>query len=188
MGVTMTQIFGKSFFWLSAMFACTLMSLGTGCASGGFKLTRQYAGFVNKQDLIIRIVLYLLTGIVFAVTLMVDMVLFNTMDFWEGRVSAGDYKFNDGGKTFQVRHEYQPDSNLKKSTILVSDAKGTRLQEVILKETISSEIEMYIDGKLRSRVRNISDMPVAAIYKDGKFVEDKLVPMQELNRGTVAAH
>lgn len=53
--------------------------LATGCASGGFKLTRQYAQFVNRQQLILRIVLYILTSIVFAATLLIDAVIFNTM-------------------------------------------------------------------------------------------------------------
>ena len=51
----------------------------------------------------------------FAITLLVDMVIFNTMDFWEGRVSAGEYNYQSGDKTFYVRHEILPGTKLKRS-------------------------------------------------------------------------
>ena len=109
----------KLLFYLSSLSASAIMALTTGCASGGFKLTRQYAGFVNRQPTILRIIIYLLTGIVFAVTMLIDMVIFNTIDFWEGRVSAGSYEFKKGDKTFHVRHEFMPGTILKRSTIRV---------------------------------------------------------------------
>src|SRR5688572_8030721 len=96
-----------SFFFLSSI-ACFTMALTSGCASGGFKLTRQYARWVNSQNIILRIVLYILTFIVFAVTLLIDAVVFNTIDFWEGKVSEGTYDFKDGDKVYQVRHEFLP--------------------------------------------------------------------------------
>src|SRR5690606_10112033 len=100
----------------------------------GFKITRQYARFVNSQMIVLRIILYILTSIVFAVTLLVDMVVFNTIDFWNGTVSQGDYEFKDGGKTYHARHEILP-SKLKQSTIKISDENGKHLQEVVLRET-----------------------------------------------------
>ena len=157
------------------------MALTAGCASGGFKLTRQYAGWVNSQQLIIRIILYILTAVVFAVTLLIDAVIFNTMDFWEGRVSSGTYHFNSEDKVYQVKHELQPgEGKLKLSTIRVMDQKNELLQVVVLKETSSGEIEMFVDGKIRARVQSINDAPVALAFdKEGKVTGRHLVPIAQ---------
>lgn len=162
--------------YMSALAAGTVMSLSTGCASGGFKLTRQYAGFVNRQMIILRIILYIFTYIVFAVTMLIDLVIFNTMDFWEGRVSAGDYQFKDVEKVYQARHEILPGSDLKRSTIKVFNHEDKLLQEVVLQEAETGEIEVLIDGQLRSRVRGISEVPIASIYgKLGEWIEDRVI-------------
>lgn len=160
----MLKFSARPFSFLSAFVACSVMALATGCASGGFKLTREYAGFVNSQNVIVRVILYILTSIVFAVTMLVDLVIFNTMDFWEGKVSAGTYNFNQGDRTYVVQHELQNGTALKRSTIRVMDTHQTLLQEVVLLETPSGEIEMYVDQKLRSRVRGLSQLPVVSLY------------------------
>lgn len=157
----MQKILAKPMSYMSAFLACSVMAFATGCASGGYKITREYARWINSQQLIIRVILYVLTSFVFVVTLLIDAVIFNTMDFWEGRVSAGDYQFKDGAKTYNVKHEVLP-NNLKRSTIEILD--GSNKQEVVLNETMSKEIEVFVDGHLRSRVRNISELPVASVY------------------------
>lgn len=154
----------RAFFFASAFLASGLIALTSGCASGGFKLTRQYASFVNRQNIVVRILLYIFTSIVFAATLLIDFVINNTIDFWNGRVAAGTYNFKSGDKTFVARHEMQPGSNLKRSTIEVRDLKGDLLQTVLLQETNKNEIEVFIDGVLRTRVRDIHDAPVASLY------------------------
>ncbi len=166
----------KVFFYIGSFLACSIMALSTGCASGGFKLTREYAGFVNKQNIIVRIIIYLLTGIIFAITMLVDLVIFNTIDFWEGRVSQGTYEFNKDGKTFHVRHEISPENSLKRSTIEMFGVDKKPLQEVVLQETPGGEIEMSVDGELRARVRNIGSLPVASIFdRDGHLVSDTMI-------------
>lgn len=159
----MQKIMARPMSYLSAFAACAVMSVATGCASGGYKLTRSYARWVNSQELILRVVLYILTSFVFVVTLLIDAVVYNTMDFWQGRVSAGDYQFKSGEKTYQVRHEILP-NQLKRSTIQILDAQNKPEHEVILSETDDKEIEVYVDGQLRSRVRHISELPMASIY------------------------
>ena len=100
----MSKIWMKPSFYLSSFAACAIMALTAGCASGGFKLTRQYARWVNSQNIILRIVIYILTSVVFAVTMLIDFVIFNTLDFWNGTVAAGSYEFKDGDKLFQERN------------------------------------------------------------------------------------
>lgn len=156
----LSQLFMKS----AMIWSCLVLGLTTGCASGGFKLTREYARFVNSKSLILRIILYIFTSIVFAITLLIDMVIFNTIDFWEGKVSQGDYEFKKEGKTYFARHEVLSGTGLKRSTIKVSDVKGQLLQEVVLMETEKGEIDFYVDGQLRTRVKNIHAAPVAWIY------------------------
>ena len=165
----------KSLGYVGAFFACLIMSVATGCASGGFKLTRKYAQFVNKQNIIIRIVLYILTGVVFAVTMLIDLVVFNTIDFWQGKVSAGEYKFKEGEKSFHVRHEITP-KNLKRSQIEIFNQDQALIQTVVLEETSTGEIELFVDGQLRTKVRDISGLPIASIYDArGKFVSENLI-------------
>lgn len=157
----MQKILAKPLSYMSSFLACSIMALATGCASGGYKLTRQYARWINSQQLIVRVILYVLTSFVFMVTLLIDAVIYNTMDFWEGRVSAGNYQFKDGAKTYNVKHEVLP-NQLKRSTIEILD--GDRKQEVVLNETVTKEIEVFVDGHLRSVVRGISELPVASVY------------------------
>jgi hypothetical protein len=171
----MNKILSKPLSYLSAFAACSIMSFATGCASGGYHLTRQYAQWVNSNPVILRVILYILTGFVFAITLLIDVVYFNTMDFWDGRVSAGSYEFKDQKKTFQVRHEYQP-GHLRRSTIHVNDENKKLLQEVVFNETSSGEVEFFVDGKLRSRVHNISEIPIASNYdENGNLVSEKML-------------
>ena len=171
----------KAMFYVLSMIACGFIALTTGCASGGFKLTRQYAGWVNSQHVIIRIIVYLLTGVVFAVTMLVDFVVFNTMDFWNGRVSQGTYDFQKDDKTYQVRHEIIPGTDLKKSTIVVRDQNQKQLQEVILEQTAQNEIILMVDGKLKSKVTDIQSIPMMSLFDSTGILTEKKALIGEIN-------
>lgn len=155
-----SQLFMKSML----AWSCLVVGFTTGCASGGFHLTREYARFINSKTLILRIILYIFTSVVFVVTLLIDMVIFNTIDFWEGRVSQGDYEFKKDGKTYHARHEILPGTGLKRSTIKITDSHQALIQEVILSETARGEIDLYVDGQLRTRIKDIHSAPVAFLY------------------------
>ncbi|MEK6554928.1 MAG: DUF3332 family protein [Bdellovibrionota bacterium] len=158
------SLFGKQMRLGIMLFAAGIMSLATGCASGGFKLTRSYAGFVNKQNIILRIILYILTSIVFAVTMLIDMVVFNTMDFWNGRVSQGDYKFDQDGTAYAVNHKIL-DNGLRRSHIEVFNQEtNTKIQDVVLQETPEFDIEVFVNGKLKGRVADISSVPQVSLF------------------------
>jgi hypothetical protein len=154
----------KLLFYVSSYFAMAILAVTTGCASGGYKLTRQYASWVNSQTIILRVIIYILTIFIFGITLLIDSVIFNTIDFWEGKVSSGSFEFKDGDKVFQVQHEILKDSNLKRTTIHEIDQNQKIIHEVVLQETKLSEIELYIDGKINKRVKNISSIPLVSIY------------------------
>ena len=133
----------------------------TGCASGGYKLTRTYSSWVNSQQVILRVILYILTLPVFAVTLLIDGVVFNTMDFWNGQVSSGSYKFEKDQNIYFVKHEVLP-NNLKRSTIKIQSGASGAVREIVLQELVSGEVEMYSDGVLQARVGETpSDFVVA---------------------------
>lgn len=155
---------------------CTLVVAGsglstTGCASGGYKLTRQYAHFVNSKSLILRIILYIFTFVIFGVTLLIDSVYFNTMDFWNGTVSQGTHEFTQGDKKFVAQHEIDP-NGLKKSTIRVFSADGQQLQEVVIQQTSTDNIEVHVDQKLVAQVSNIQEFPIATVFdKKGQSVQ-----------------
>ncbi|MEN0058493.1 MAG: DUF3332 family protein [Bdellovibrio sp.] len=160
-------------FYVGAFLSCLTISMTTGCASGGFKLTREYARWVNSKNIILRIVLYILTFAVFAITMLIDAVIFNTMDFWEGKVSQGTYDFTEGQRSYHVKHEFQSGTPLKYSTIEVRDENQSLLQTVVLKEMVSGDIELYVDGKLRSRVRDVTSLPVASFFDEkGSLVQE----------------
>lgn len=166
----------QRFSWASAFAACFVLAFTSGCASGGFKLTRQYAKWVNSQGTVLRVVLYILTSVVFAVTLLIDLAINNTVDFWDGKVSAGTYRFEKDGKNYVLNHEVLPGEKLRKSTIQIFDGANGLVQELVLRETPHGEIEMYLDGKLRTKVRRISEIPIASFYDpEGKLIREELV-------------
>lgn len=172
----MHKFCSKPVFYIGSLLACAMLAFTTGCASGGYKLTRQYARWVNSQNIIIRIIIYLLTSVVFAVTLLIDAVIFNTIDFWEGKVSGGKFEFKEGEKIYQVHHEIIPGSGLKRSTINVTNADQVLVQQIVMNETANGEIELLIDGKVRSHVRNITSIPVATIFdQSGQKTEEKVL-------------
>ena len=161
--------------YLSAFTASFFMCFATGCASGGYHLTREYATWVNSNQVIIRVILYIFTIFVFGITLLIDGVFFNTMDFWQGKVSAGDFSFKGDNKTFQAHHEILP-NNLKRSTIRILNDKNVQIQELVLNQTTSGEIELYVDGKLRSHVKNLSELPIASFYDEkGNLVSQSMI-------------
>lgn len=150
-------------------FLSALLFLGAatqiGCASGGYKLTRQFAGFVNKQDTIIRIIVYIVTIPVFAITLLVDSVIFNTMDFWEGRVSANDYSFDQDGKHYLVQHYY--DGKLRNTKITITDK--AKVNTLRLSETKAGQVEVYENGLLKQTVSSISDVKTLTAADNAKM-------------------
>lgn len=156
------------------IWSALVVSLTTGCASGGFKLTRKYAGFVNKQHIILRIVLYILTSIVFVVTLLVDMVVFNTMDFWEGRVSQGTYKFEQDDATYIVQHIKHEETGLRESIIQVQSKSNKPNREIILRETIENKIMVFVDGRVKATVDNIHMLPTVTLFNSkGEILEKR---------------
>lgn len=145
----MNKIFTRILFYFCAGLSCLFMAFNTGCVSGGFKLTRQYAGWLNSQNIFIRIILYIVASVIFAVTLLIDVVLFNTMDFWEGRVSAGDYEFRQDNKVYMVKHQYLPGSNFRQSSIKVFDNNMSLQHEITLTELANGNVQVLADGQLR---------------------------------------
>lgn len=160
----MQNVLRRPFAYLAAFLACTVAGLTSGCVSGGYKLTRQYATFVNGQQVIVRVLLYIFTLFIFGITLIVDDIIFNTMDFWKGTVSENTYKFNKDDKTYVVQHEFVGPALLKRSTIKTFDSHMKQLQEVVLNETANHQIEFYVDGKLRVRADSLDALPMISVF------------------------
>jgi hypothetical protein len=176
----MRNLWTRATFFSTAFLASGLLGLTTGCASGGFKLTRQFAGWINSQPTLLRVVCYIFLGGAFLFTIIVDLVVFNTMDFWSGRIAAGDYQFKQGDKTYLAHHEFQGQSKLKKSVLKTFDIDGKLLQEVILLETANGEVEMYENGVLKTRVSNISSLPIVSVYDTkGNLTEERVLILGE---------
>ena len=174
-GIYMTKFLSKSLYHLGTAAACLTMVFQTGCVSGGWELTRDYSMWLNSKKVGLRVVLYLLTFVVFLVTILIDVVVNNTADFWRGTISESTAVFYKDGKTFYVQHEIIPDTQLKRSTIQVKDKDQKLLQTVVLSETEKLEIELRVDGVLRTKVENIDQaFPLLSSFdKDGKMSDKK---------------
>lgn len=159
----------------AGLITAMVAGLTTGCVSGGFKLTRQYAGWVNKQNIILRIVIYLLTGVVFAVTMLIDAVIFNTMDFWEGRVSQGTFEYSEDGKVYKAQHKLN-EGGLRSSQIEVWQNEKL-LHTISLIETPEHKIQLLEDGVLKSEVDNIHSLPrISHFSKGGQLISQDVLP------------
>ena len=155
----------------TATWSALVLSQLSGCASGGFKMTRSYARWVNSTPIILRIVLYLLTGIVFVVTQILDLVIFNTLDFWNGTVSAGHYQFEKEGRLFQVEHSNE--HGLRRTVISVFRDQKQEHQYRI-QETPEGKIELYQGEVLHTRVDHLDTLPMITTFAlDGKTVQAK---------------
>jgi hypothetical protein len=160
---------------LVTIYAAVTGGILSSCASGGFKLTRQIAQMVNKQQVIIRVIIYILAGvIIFGITLLVDMVILNTLDFWEGRVSANTYEFEKDGKTYVAHHRYQEGTQLKESHLQVFDTQKNLLQDVVIRETAELEVELFVDGILKAKAKDLMSLPKIIAYTD-KGVRESLL-------------
>ena len=140
-----------------------LTAFTTACASGGYRLTRRYSSFVNHQNVVLRVIVYILTFPVFGVTLLIDGVINNTVDFWEGRVAQGTFRYESGGRTFVAQHATGADS-LKSSHIETFGADHVKLQDVGLTQTSATNIEVWVDGVFKHRVSDIHAMPQLASF------------------------
>ncbi len=141
---------------LSVVSALTMTSSLSSCASGGFKLTRDYARWVNSQNIIIRIILYIFTSFVFGITILIDAVIFNTMDFWEGRVSQGDYLFEKDGKNFLVKHSQNND--LKKTIIQISQNNNI-IETLVIEQKENGNIDVLKNGQKIATAQDLNTLP-----------------------------
>lgn len=171
----------KTFSYALAGVASAIMALSSGCVSGGFKLTKDYARWVNSQNIILRIILYILTAVVFVVTLIVDVVYNNTVDFWEGKVSEGTYEFKDQDKVYIVRHEYLPGTKLRRSTIQFDQ------QEIVISETAEGQIEVHKNGQKFAFVNGLDSFPVMSYLNNkGQIIKSEVIP--DMTRSQLASH
>lgn len=143
----------------------------TGCMSGGFKWTRRYAQFVNSTHIVVRVVLYILTLPVYAITYLVDAVIFNTMDFWNGRVSAGRYEFKTDQHTYVVHHGFgDPARTLRHSKIEIW-GKGVLLETTDINENSEGEILVTKNNISTLKVTQLSTLPLIQFYSiDGSHI------------------
>lgn len=177
----MIKIWSKFLFYTSSFVAAFVLAFTSGCASGGYKTTRQYAGWLNSQNVVVRVILYLLTAIVFFFTLIIDYVVFNTIDFWSGKVSSGTYKHEKDGQTFVAVHSFQEGTQLRQSVITVTDSSHQLLQTVRLTETADLKIELYVDGVLRAKVDSLDSLPMITSFdKNGVMLERQSILMPAL--------
>lgn len=159
----------------------------TGCASGGYKLTRKYAQFVNSKNIIIRVVLYILTSFVFAITLLIDAVVFNTMDFWEGRVSANTYNFKKDGKEFLVTHSYKGKNKLRNTRIEIQSEESDKSKIIEITELEENRIQITEDGEVKGEVKDINSLPMITKYEKGNVISTKPIDFDKLKTIKVAS-
>lgn len=143
----------------------------SGCASGGYKLTRSYARFINSKPLLLRIVLYIFIGIFFVVTEILDALIFNTVDFWSGKVSANQHRFEKDGTVVEVAHSRSP---LRQSVFDITERNGKKTR-VELREVADQKVDVYVNGTRKARLDSIED----AMSSLTMFGEDGVSPVSK---------
>lgn len=171
----MRKTLSKFLYVFGTATACLMMISNTGCVSGGWELTRDYSKWLNSKKVALRVVLYILTMPVFFVTILIDTVVNNTIDFWNGTVTESTQVFYKDDKTYYLQHELLSDAKLRRTTIQIQDASFKTLQTIILAETLQNEVELIVDGVIRTKVENIDQaFPLLSTFdENGKLVEEK---------------
>jgi hypothetical protein len=141
-------VWSVGFRLLAAITAC---GIGAGCVSGGFMTTRTVAKWLNSQNIVLRVVLYVFIWPVFLITMLADEVIFNTIDFWSGKVTAQNSVFEKDGVRVQVAHSLTP---LRRSVFTI-DGKNGEHSIIELRESALGSIEVYKDGQKRTEVKDI---------------------------------
>ncbi len=138
------------------------------CLSGGWKVTRIVAKWNNSMGVLPRILIYIAFFIlqVYTVTALIDSIVFNTIDFWNGTVTGMNKQYKKNGMDVAVSHSRTP---LRQSIITTS--KGDQVISVVqISELASGKIALTINGVLRGEVNSIHDIdPSLTLFKeDGK--------------------
>ncbi|MGE4231838.1 MAG: DUF3332 family protein [Bacteriovoracia bacterium] len=130
-----------------------------GCAAGNWNLIRKVANWNLKMSILPRVLVYIILVIipVYAVTALLDAVIFNTIEFWTGSaVIRADHKvFEKDGDKVEIVNTVDP---LKKSKITTTHKDGS-IQVVEMIETPRGTIEIFMDGK---KVKEIEKEVLAA--------------------------
>lgn len=116
--------------------------------------------------------------VVFGVTLIIDAVVFNTMDFWEGRVSQGTFHFEKDGQSYVVEHRLR--DGLRVSRIEVRKA-GRLMKTMAIEETSSGQIEYFENGVRKAQVDQISSVPrITHLASQGRVIRQDTLNMADL--------
>ncbi|MBL8994902.1 MAG: DUF3332 family protein [Spirochaetia bacterium] len=140
------------------------------CLSGGWKITRMVAKWNNGFAVFPRILIYIAFFLlqVYTITSLIDGIVFNTIDFWNGTISAMNYKYQKDGMDVAVVHSRFP---LRRSVITTS--KGDVVKSVVeVNELENGKIALVINGVLRGEFKNIQDVdPTLVLYKEDSKTE-----------------
>jgi hypothetical protein len=135
------------------------------CMSGGWKITRTVARWNNSLSILPRILIYIAFFIipVYGVASLIDAIVFNTIDFWNGTVSAMNYNYKKDGMDVSVAHTRFP---LRQS--IITTRKGDVVKsEVKICELTTGKIALYVDGVLRGEVNNIKEVdPALTVFNE----------------------
>jgi hypothetical protein len=164
---------------VAALVALTFSS--SACVSGGFRWTRSVARYVNSNSVLPRVLLWAAFVIlpVYLLAFLFDVILWNTLDFWSGSVSAQNTTFEQDGAKIEVAHSANP---LKKTVITVIAKDGKRTVSE-LRETERHSIEVLVDGVKKGEVESVTDaISSIALYRpDGGIESTQLLDNRVLD-------
>lgn len=162
----------------------TSSAVQVSCASGGYKFTRKFSQFVNSKNIVLRIILYIVTIPVFGITLAVDTIIFNTLDFWDGKVSANEYSFSEDGKEYVVKHSIE--NNLKRTNINVFEDNKLIASHALV-ETKDNKIQVFNNNDLKYEVENLNGLALLSTFENGKLKNKDLFNKYLGNSKSVAS-
>lgn len=172
----------KSFIrtWAILLILC-FSNIGlSGCAAGNFSLTRSVGRWNRKFTEIPRVLIYIAFVIipVYPIAMLVDLVVTNTIDFWQGgSASAMNNTIYKDGYKIKIAHSADP---LRKSIMQSYDKNEKLVSTVELRETEQHTIEVYLDGVKKSEVNSIEDGMVQISAFTDTQKKDKILDVRKL--------
>jgi Domain of unknown function (DUF3332) len=147
---------------------CFSVTQLSGCAAGGFGLTKSLGKWNGRFSIVPRVLIYLGLFIVqvYTLTLLFDFLLNNTIEFWSGTpLVAQNQTFEKDGQRVVVQNTRDP---LRKTVITVYDKAGAIQTVNELRETPTGTVEIYVNSEKKAELGSIGDALVELKTLDGQ--------------------
>jgi hypothetical protein len=128
---------------------------------GGFRLTAKFNGFVRSiGNKWIRWIIFLVTSWLYVLTILADVIFFNSIEFWAGYNPIGMNEYDEKGE--HVKIEEKGDEKVVftyrkfgQELRIQAYKKGDLVQDVFLKKDQPEKMFKYENGQLATYTMNM---------------------------------